>query len=112
MSPVGDRYTSCEFSDKIPPWFDGHSDYGTYRDDVKLWMNFTILPALKHRPVIVGRLLGEAKSAAKTLSTETICKYGGMDVILERLERAYAVDKKPIGCRSGRFFRLVFEKRS
>ena len=93
MGPEPDQSASNEFSDKVPPRFDGHGDYASYREDVKLWTNLTTLSTTKHGPAVVGRLHGEAKTAAKTLSTEEICREGGVELILERLDKAYAVDK-------------------
>ena len=48
--------------------------------------------ASKQGPAIIGRLHGEAKTAAKTLDTDEVCAAGGVDLILERLDKAYAVD--------------------
>lgn len=93
MGPGADQQSACEFSDKVPPRFDGHTDYASYREDVSLWVNLTTLPPAKHGPAIIGRLQGEAKTAAKTLSTEEICREGGASLILERLDKAYAIDK-------------------
>lgn len=93
MGPVADQAATCEFSDKIPPRFDGHGDYSSYREDVVLWTKLTTLPAEKHGPAVVGRLHGEAKTAAKTLPAESICKEGGVDLIMKRLDKAYAIDK-------------------
>ena len=85
--------TTCEFSDKIPPRFDGHMDYTSYREDVTLWTNLTSLPTRKHGPAIIGCLSGEAKTAAKTVSATDICGEEGVSKILERLDKAYAVDQ-------------------
>ena len=92
MGPGPDQSTAG-FSDKIPPTFDGHGNYASYREDVNLWANLTSLPSAKHGPAIIGRLLGEAKTAAKTLSIEEICGEKGVSLILGRLDKAYAVDK-------------------
>lgn len=56
-------------------------------------MNLTTLPSEKHGPAIVGRLLEEAKTAAKTLDTDAICRPGGATLISELLDKAYAMDK-------------------
>ena len=39
----------------------------------------------------MGRLHGDGKTAAKTLSTELICR--GIGLILKRLDKVYSVDK-------------------
>lgn len=36
MDPDADHSTSCEFSDKVPPRFDGHSAYESYRKAVNV----------------------------------------------------------------------------
>lgn len=41
----------------------------------------------------MGRIQGEAKTAAKTLRTQEFCRECGADLILERLDKAYTVDK-------------------
>lgn len=92
MGAVGSQSSVCKFSDKVPPRFDGHGDYAAYRDDVGLWVKLTSLPSDKQGPAIVGHLHGEAKIAAKTLDNARICADGGVDLILERLDKAYAVD--------------------
>ena len=93
MGPEADQSNSCDFSEKIPPRFNGHGDYASYRDDVILSKNLTILPSAKHGAAIVGRLQGEAKTAAKTISADQICSKRGIELILERLDKAYAIDK-------------------
>ena len=93
MDPGADQSIDCEFSDKIPPRFDGHGYYASYGEDVTLWTNLTTLPASKHGPAIIGRLQGEAKTTAKTIQAERICREGGVELTLERLDKAYAIDK-------------------
>ena len=85
--------TTGEFSDKIPPRFDGHADYAVYREDISLWTNLTSLPRSKHGPAMIGRLTGEAKTAAKTVPSSEICSDDGVAKILARLDKAYAIDQ-------------------
>ena len=93
MGPESTTQTiPCEFSDKVPPRFDGHEDYAAYREDVSLWINLTSLPKEKHGPAIVGRLLGEAKTAAKTVPSSDICSNDSVNKILARLDKAYGID--------------------
>lgn len=73
--------------------FDGYDHYGSYSNEVKLWIDMTTRLTLKHVPEIVGCLYGEAEPAAKANSTEAICKEGGVDLILKCHDKAYAVDK-------------------
>lgn len=44
-----------------------------------------------HGPTINVHLQGEGKTAAKPITTEHICSYGCANLILERLDRAYAI---------------------
>lgn len=57
-------------------------------------MILTALPALTDRTATVGRLHVEAKAAANILSRQAIRNEGAVDLILERLSKAYAVDKR------------------
>ena len=58
-----------------------------------LWKNLTTLPSAKHGATIVGRLQGEAKTAAKTIWANEICSECDIELILERLYKAYSIDK-------------------
>lgn len=51
------------------------------------------LPANKHGPTVIGRFQGEAKTVDKTIETAEIYREGGFQLILKRLDKAYAVDK-------------------
>lgn len=81
------------FPDKLPPHFDGHADYASYREYISILVNLTTLLADRHVPVLIGCLQGEAHTAAKTLSTEAIYRSGGTTIILERLDKVYAIYK-------------------
>lgn len=91
MGPVAYQQSACEFSDKVPPSFDGHTNYSSYREDVSLWVHLTTLPPATQDPVIIVRLQGEDQMAVKSLSTEDICQEGGADLILKCLDKAYAI---------------------
>ena len=80
------------FSDRIPPVFNGRSDYASYHEDALLWVNLTSLPSTKHGPALVGRLSEEAKASARTLSIEELCSEEGVDLLLEHLDKSFAVD--------------------
>lgn len=83
----------CKFLDKIPPRFDGDDDYASYCEDITLWTNLTTLPANKHGPAVIGRVHGKAKTVAKTFSAEIICRETGITLILQRLDKGYAIEK-------------------
>lgn len=93
MGPEGSVTGWGDFSDKVPPSFDGHGDYTAYREDVTLWIHLTSLSSKKQGPALVGRLSGEAKASVKTLSIEIICSPEGVLKILEHLDKSYAVDE-------------------
>ncbi len=93
MGPEGSVAETGEFSDKVPPSFDGHGDYSAYREDVILWIHLTTLSQKKQGPALVGRLSGEAKASVKTLQIDTICSPEGVPEILEHLDKSYAVDE-------------------
>ena len=94
MSTVmGPEDLHVAFSDKVPPRFNGHGNYATYRKDIKLWMKITSFDCTKHGPAIIGCLFGEAKTAAESLDLDDICLSDGAALILARLEKAYAIDK-------------------
>eukprot|EP00171_Calliarthron_tuberculosum_P005577 IDg5577t1 len=93
MGPEGPAVQSSAFTDKVPPSFDGHNNYASYRQDVELWTHLTTLPAEKHGAALIGRLSGEAKAAAKTLSISEITSELGVNKILQHLDKSYAVNK-------------------
>lgn len=93
-SPVMGPEELCDsgFSDKDPSRFDVHDNYLPYHMDITVWTKLTNLSKDKHGPVIIGRQYGEAKASAKTIDAELLCSEGGADLILARLDKAYAVD--------------------
>lgn len=92
MGPEDTLTSVSDFTDKVPPSFDGRSNYASYREDVQLWTKLTSLATAKQGPALVGRLSGEAKASAKSLSIDVICDNDGVEMILKRLDKSYAVD--------------------
>lgn len=92
MGPEDNSATTGEFTDKIPPSFNGRNNYASYREDVMLWVNLTSLAEEKKGPALVGRLGGEAKASAKTISLENICAADGVERLLKHLDKSYAID--------------------
>lgn len=84
---------SGEFTDKIPPSFDGRNNYAAYRDDILLWTKLTTISPERQGPVLVGRLYGEAKVSARTLSIDEICRPDGVEKLIEHLDRSYGIDE-------------------
>ena len=82
-----------EFSETIPPAFDGRSDYASYRKDVELWQKLTSLPEKKQGPALIGVLVGEAKSSGKTLNVNDVASQGGVALILYQLDKSYGVNQ-------------------
>eukprot|EP00171_Calliarthron_tuberculosum_P004551 IDg4551t1 len=93
MGPEGLIIESGVFTDKTPPAFDGHSNYAAYRKDVAIWLLLTTLNSKKQGPALIGRLSGEAKSAAKSLELTVIASENGANAILERLDQSYGIDE-------------------
>ena len=87
MGPEHTPALMGNFSDKIPPNFDGHVDYASYREDVQLWKNLTSLPPNKQGPALVGRLSGEAKASARTLNIPDLCATDGVNLLLGHLDK-------------------------
>ncbi len=83
---------SSAFTDKIPPAFDGHQRYASYKQDVELWEALTTLAREKRGPALVGRLTGEPNEAAKTLGIATITAADGVQKIMDHLDKSFAVD--------------------
>lgn len=92
IGPEADQEIASEFSNKIHPRPNGYGDYASYRKNVTLWTNLTTLPAIKHVQTIIGCLQGEAKTAAKMIEVELICRERGVELILGQLDKTYAVD--------------------
>ncbi len=65
MGPDGSIHSSSTFTEKLPPSFDGHSNYSVYRQDVELWLCLTSLDEEKQGPALIGRLSGELKLPPK-----------------------------------------------
>lgn len=80
------------FSKELLPAFDGQSSFAAYKQDIEIGLILTNLTAAKQGAARIGRLSGEAKSAAKTLGTPVIGGISGTDSIIEHLEKAYGVD--------------------
>lgn len=92
MGPEVTMTATRDFTGKVPPYLDGRVNYESYRDDVLLWMNLTDLGTTKHGPSLIGRLCGEDKASEKSLSIKKIWTEEGMEKVLKRPDRQYAVD--------------------
>ena len=93
MGPEGMVEQTSAFSERLPPCFDEHSSYPVYRQDVELWPVLTSLEKSKQGPALIGRLSGEAKASAKTLSVSAISSVDGAKKVLEHLDKSYGIDK-------------------
>ena len=76
-------------SDKIPPAFDGFSSYGASREDLELWISIITLETRKQGPMVIARLLGEAKSTAKSHGNTVITSAKGVISTVEKLNSIY-----------------------
>jgi len=81
-----------DFSDKIPPSFDGVSSYSAYKEDVVLWTNLTSLPKSKHGPALIGRLRDDARMASKGLDIKDACSEDGAQKLLDHLDKSFGTD--------------------
>lgn len=92
MGPEDTAALMGKVSNKISPNYNGRSDYLSYRDDVKQWINLTSLPSTKRGPALVGRLSGESKASAGTLVIKDLYDEDGVDLLLVHLDKSFAVD--------------------
>lgn len=92
MGAEGSAAFVTPLTEKTPLAFDGHTDYAAYRQDVQLWLQLTTLTSARQGTVLIGRLSGEAKASAKTLSMETLIADTGVTAILEHLDKSYGLD--------------------
>lgn len=83
----------CDFSDRIPPRFDSHVDYASYCKDVTLFTNLTTVPANRHKPAVMYYLHSKGKTAANKFSAQVIFHENGINLILQQLEKEYAIGK-------------------
>lgn len=82
-----------DFTDRIPPSFDGRTSYPEYRNNVLFWTNLTSISPEKQGPALIGRLSGEAKVSATTVIIAQVCVEDEVEVLLRHLDRSYGVDK-------------------
>ena len=84
---------SASFNSRTPPYFDGHNvSYKVYREDLLLWNNLTAIEEKKRAFAVIGRLGGEPKATAKTISHESLSDEKGVEKILEKLDASYKLD--------------------
>lgn len=93
MGPESEHLTDCEFLENVSPHLDGHSDYAAYRDDISFWTKLTSLPSKKHGHAIISRLKSETKTDVETIPTQDACCERVVELVVEKLEKAYAVDE-------------------
>jgi len=93
MGLLNSAKSTTAFTDKVPPSFDGQSNYQTFRKDVEFWLQLTSLDETKRGSALIARLSGEAKASATSLGTETIFSKTGVTSILEKLDKLYQLDK-------------------
>lgn len=93
MAPEEPLEVGGGFSDMVPSAFDGRSDYASYKEDVNVWEELSDLTTTKQGAVLVRHLRVEAKACAKTLNVGIICPENGVEKVLERLDKSYAVNE-------------------
>lgn len=92
MGPDDQKAPTGDFTDKVPPSFNGRNNYASYREDVLLWVNLTGLATSKQGPALVGRLSEESKASAKYISLKDICSDKGVYMLLNHLVKSYTMD--------------------
>lgn len=92
MSPEDNAITNGDFSKQIPPSFNGREYYTSYRNNVPFWENLTTIATERQGAALIGRLHGEAKVSATTLSIEEVCSENGVERLLAHLDRSYGLD--------------------
>ena len=110
---------------KSPPRLSQSKSYSDWLKLIEIWKSFTTLTAEKQGPAVLLSLEGEAQNAALELATADIATAGGVDKIIERLNKIYKKDellqkyndleafqtyKRPVNT-SIRNFLIEFEKR-
>jgi hypothetical protein len=88
MGPVcfQGSYTSTR-----PPSFGNpeNESYSSYRRDVELWLELTEIPKNKQGEAVVGKLVGELKEFAKTLSNDLLFSEDSGKSVLIHLDKVY-----------------------
>lgn len=92
MSPEGDSSNPGDFSERIPPSFNGRDDYVSYRNNVLFWTNLTTISPERQGAALIGRLYGEGKVSTTTLQLEDVCAPDGIERLLIHLDQSYGVD--------------------
>lgn len=94
MGPDGLGLPSCslQFSDKVPPSFDGYGDYNEYRENVLLWNAMTTVAAERRAPTVIGQLSGQAQVTAKTVPLTKLISEQGINTLLDELDRKFGLD--------------------
>lgn len=83
---------SLQFSEKIPPSFDGYGDYQQYRENVILWDAMTSVSAERRAPTIIGQLTGQAQVTAKTLPLSELTSESGVSSLLREMDKKFGLD--------------------
>lgn len=92
MGPEADLPNSGGFSDNFPPLFDGNCDYSSYREDIYLCVNLTTLPVINPLSGNHGMFRRRRKNGSQNIWTDIICREGSVGLIIERLDKANAID--------------------
>lgn len=92
MVPGDSLSSMAEFLDNVPPSFNGRDNYASYHEDVLLLEKLAELASARQGPALVGRLSSEGKASAKYIPLDEIGTKDGVELLLRRLDKSYAID--------------------
>lgn len=93
MGPEGhSSLNPLQFTDKVPPSFDGYGDYQQYRENVVLWDAMTSISAPRRAPTIIGQLTGQAQITAKTLPLAELTSESGVTSLIREMDKKFGLD--------------------
>lgn len=94
MGPEGKlpHMNPLQFTDKVPPSFDGYGDYQQYRENVELWDAMTSIAPERRAPTVIGQLTGQAQVTAKTLPLTVLTSETGITSLLKEMDKKFGLD--------------------
>ena len=93
MGPAEEIFeVTPSFDGKRPPKWNGRNrSYEAWKEDIILWNELTDLESRKRAIAIIGQLDDEPKNLAKTLKTVDLCKDDGVKILLDFLDKSFAL---------------------
>ena len=88
MVPEQGSMNMCHILE-TPPSLKESETYGNWVKEVNQWRKYTSLPKGVQGPAIYSTLKGKAREAVMQLNLDIICSDGGVDCIIELLDKLY-----------------------